>query len=192
MKKIFSQSFVMLLIMTLLTGVLYPFFITLIGQIIFPSEANGSLVYKNGKTIGSYLIGQNFSSDRYFQSRPSAIDYNPLPSGASNLAVSSKLLKYQVDLRRIEFLKKNNLADTVKVPSEMLFASGSGVDPHISKEAAYLQVNRIVKTRKLNKTQSQFIYQLIDSLTESPQFGIFGYDVVNVLALNEKLDKILK
>jgi K+-transporting ATPase ATPase C chain len=192
MKKLLSQSFMMLLIMTILTGVLYPVLITMIGQIIYPSKVNGSLVYKNGKVIGSYLIGQNFYSDKYFQSRPSAIDYNPIPSGASNLAVSSKLLRDQVNLRRIDFLKKNNLPDTVNVPSEILFASGSGVDPHISREDAYLQVNRILKSRELNESQSQRIYKLIDSLTESNQIGIFDNDIVNVFALNIKLDEILK
>ena len=175
--------------MTLLTGVIYPLFITLIGQIIFPTESNGSMIVKNGKVIGSELIGQNFADSIYFQSRPSAINYNPMPSGASNLGVSSTLFKEQFNARISEFRKCNLLDDSVSVPSEMLFASGSGVDPHISIEAAKLQINMIVKSRNLHSDKSKLLYNLVDSLTEYPQFGVLGNQVVNVLSLNLKLDE---
>jgi len=189
MKKIILQSFSILFIMTVLTGVFYPLFITFIGQVVFSAESNGSLVIKNNKVIGSKLIGQNFSDSIYFHPRPSAINYNPMPSGASNLGLSSTLLKEQVNNRKIEFRKNNILNDSVVIPSEMLFASGSGVDPHISLEAAKLQVNRIIKSRNLNMDKSKLLYNIIDSLSEYPQFGVLGNQVVNVLSLNLKLDE---
>ncbi len=189
MKKIILQSLSVFFVMTLLTGVMYPLFITLIGQVIFPTQSNGSLIVKNGKVIGSELIGQNFADSIYFQSRPSAINYNLVPSGASNLGLSSTLLKEQVNDRKLKFRKNNFLNDSVNIPSEMLFASGSGVDPHISIEAAKLQINRIIKSRNLNTDKSKLLYNLIDSLSEYPQFGVLGNQVVNVLSLNLKLDE---
>ena len=189
MKKIILQSLSVFFVMTVLTGLIYPLFITLIGQVIFPNQSNGSLIVKDGKVIGSELIGQNFSDSTYFQSRPSAINYNPVPSGASNLGLSSTLLKEQVNTRKLEFKKNNLLSDSVSVPSEMLFASGSGVDPHISIEAAKLQINRIIKSRNLDRDKSKLLYNLVVSLSEYPQFGVLGNQVVNVLSLNLKLDE---
>ena len=119
MKKIIVQSFKIFLSLTILTGVIYPLFITLIGQVIFPNQSNGSLIIKDGNIIGSELLGQNFADSIYFQSRPSAINYNPLPSGASNLGLSSALLKEQVNTRKLEFRKNNLLSDSVNIPSEM-------------------------------------------------------------------------
>jgi K+-transporting ATPase ATPase C chain len=189
MKQIISKSIIALVVFTLLTGVIYPLIITLFGQIVFPTEANGSMVIKNNKVIGSELIGQNFSDSIYFHPRPSAINYNPLPSGASNLSLSSTLLKEQVNNRKIDFRKNNILNDSVVIPSEMLFASGSGVDPHISIEAAKLQIIRIIESRNLSTDKSKLLYNLVDSLSEYPQFGILGNQVVNVLSLNLKLDE---
>ena len=189
MKKIITQSLKIFLLMTFLTGVIYPLFITLIGQVIFPNQSNGSLIIKDGNIIGSELLGQNFADSIYFHPRPSVINYNPIPSGASNLGLSSALLKEQVDNRKIEFRKNNLLSDSIIIPSEMLFASGSGVDPHISIEAAKLQINRIIKSRNLNTDKSKLLYNLIDSLSEYPQFGVLGNQVVNVLSLNLKLDE---
>lgn len=189
MKKIIVQSFKIFLSLTILTGVIYPVFITLIGQVIFPNQSSGSLVIKDGKIIGSELLGQNFADSIYFQSRPSAINYNPLPSGASNLGLSSVLLKEQVNDRKLEFRKNNLLSDSIVIPSEMLFASGSGVDPHISVEAANMQINRIIKSRNLSTDKSKLLNKLVDSLSEYPQFGVLGNQVVNVLSLNLKLDE---
>ncbi len=189
MKKVILQSLSTFFVMTLLTGVIYPLFITLIGQVAFPNQSNGSLIVKDGKVIGSELIGQNFADSIYFQPRPSAINYNLVPSGASNLGLSSTLLKEQVNDRKLKFRKNNFLNDSVRIPSEMLFASGSGVDPHISIEAAKLQINRIIKSRNLNMDKSNLLYNLVDSLSEYPQFGILGNQVVNVLSLNLKLDE---
>jgi K+-transporting ATPase ATPase C chain len=192
MKNTFIQSLKIFLLMTFLTGIIYPLFITAVGQIIFPQKANGSIIFKDEIPIGSKLLGQNFSDSIYFQPRPSAINYNPMPSGASNLGLSSAVLREQVNTREKEFREKNFLADSIAVPSEIIFASGSGVDPHISKEAAFLQVPRIIKARTLNNIQSKMVLNLIDSLTENRQFGILGKEVVNVLELNIKLDELIK
>ncbi len=189
MKKIILQSLSIFFVMTVLTGVIYPLFITLIGQAVFPNQSNGSLIVKDGIVIGSELIGQNFDDSIYFQPRPSAINSNPMPSGASNLGLSSTLLKEQVNDRKLKFRKNNFLNDSVRIPSEMLFASGSGVDPHISINAAKLQITRIIKSRNLNTDKSKLLYNLVDSLSEYPQFGVLGNQVVNVLSLNLKLDE---
>lgn len=189
MKKKNIHSLKMFLFLTILTGVIYPLAITLIGQLFFSYQANGSLIVKNEKVICSELLGQNFSGSTYFQSRPSAINYNPIPSGASNLGLSSALLKEQVGARKVDFRKSNLLTDSITIPSEMLFASGSGVDPHISIEAAKLQINRILKSRNINPNNSRLLYNLVDSLIEYPQFGVLGNQVVNVLSLNLELDE---
>lgn len=189
MKKVFRSSLISLLVFTLLTGFIYPLLITLIGQIIFPNKSNGSMILKDGLVIGSELIGQNFSDSIYFHSRPSAINYNPIPSGASNLGLSSALLKEQTRNRKNDFKMVNHLQDSTSIPSEMIFASGSGVDPHISVKAAKLQINRIIKSRKLDLNETKSLNNLIDSQTEYPQFGVLGNKVVNVLELNLKLDE---
>jgi K+-transporting ATPase ATPase C chain len=179
-----------LLVMTVLTGVIYPFFITGVAQLAFPARANGSLVKEGGKIIGSELIGQKFDSSIYFWSRPSAIDYNPIPSGASNLGPTSDKLKKQVEERRKLFATNNLIADTAAIPKEMLFASASGLDPHISPEAAFLQLNRVAMARNLNETQKQKVEQLIKSKTEEPQYFLFGEPRINVFELNLALDSI--
>lgn len=178
--------------MTVLTGIVYPFFMTGVAQLIFPSKANGSLIIKDGKIAGSELIGQNFDSSIYFWSRPSAIDYNPLPSGASNLGPTSKKLKEQVKERRRLFAASNSIADTSAIPKEMLFASASGLDPHISPEAALLQLNRVAMARNLDETQKHKVEQLIRSKTEEPQYFLFGEPRINVFELNLVLDSIKK
>jgi potassium-transporting ATPase KdpC subunit len=190
MKKEIVLSLKMLLLMTILTGIIYPLFITAIGQVIFSDKANGSLYIEDGKVRGSFLLGQKFTDSTYFHLRPSAIDYNPMPSGASNLGLTSKILRQQYKERRAKFLLTNMLDSTIQIPSEMLFASASGVDPHISKQAAYFQVPRIAKARLLNEIQTNKMYKLIDLLTENPQFGFLGNEVVNVLKLNIKIDSL--
>jgi len=180
----------LLLVMTVLTGVIYPFFMTGVAQLVFPAKANGSLIIKDKKIAGSELIGQKFDSSIYFWSRPSAIEYNPVPSGASNLGPTSDKLKKQVTERRKLFAISNLIADSSSIPKEMIFASASGLDPHISPEAAILQLDRIVKYRGFNFTQKRGIENLIDSLTESPQFYLFGEKRINVFLLNLSLDQI--
>jgi len=178
------------LFFTVLTGVIYPLFVTGMAQILFPGKANGSIEWKDKKPIGSVLIGQKFDSIIYFHSRPSAMNYNPLPSGGSNLGLTSSTLKGIVNERKLKFLADNELDSLTVIPSEMLFASASGLDPHISAKAAFLQVNRIVKARNFNSKQKEQLLQSITQQTEGPQFLVFGQERVNVLLLNLALDKI--
>jgi potassium-transporting ATPase KdpC subunit len=179
-----------LLLMTILTGIIYPLFMTGLVQLIFPAKANGSLVMKNGKILGSELIGQKFDSSIYFWSRPSAIGYNPIPSGASNYGPTSDTLKKQVTERRISFAAKNSMTDITIIPKEMIFASGSGLDPHISPKAAMLQLARVASARNFDETKKQQIQQLIQNMTEKPQFSLFGEPRINVFELNLALDNI--
>ncbi len=179
-----------LLVMTILTGIVYPLFMTGVAQLSFPSEANGSLVMKDGKIIGSELIGQKFDSSIYFWSRPSAIGYNPIPSGASNYGPTSDTLKKQVTARRVLFATKNSMTDITAIPKEMIFASGSGLDPHISPVAALLQLERVAKARNFNEAQKQKLQQLIKDKTEKPQFFLFGEPRINVFELNLAVDNI--
>ena len=177
---------------TILLGIVYPLVITGVAQLVFPEKANGSLIIQDNKIIGSELIGQKFDSTIYFSSRPSAIDYNPLPSGASNLGPTSSKLKQQVADRKALWVKSNPTANPENIPSEMLFASASGLDPHISPKAAVLQVDRIADIRQLNSDQKQKLIQSIKELSEAPQFGFLGEARINVLLLNIELDRLDK
>jgi potassium-transporting ATPase KdpC subunit len=179
-----------LLAMTVLTGIVYPLLMTGLAQLCFHDKANGSLIMKNGKIAGSELIGQKFDSSIYFWSRPSAIDYNPVPSGASNFGPTSEKLKKQVSERRADFAGKNSINDIAAIPKEMIFASGSGLDPHISPEAAFYQVERVATARNLNPAQKQRVLQLITYMTEGPQYLLFGEPRINVLKLNLAVDNL--
>jgi K+-transporting ATPase ATPase C chain len=179
------------LFLTVITGIIYPLFVTGIAQLVFPGKANGSMIVKDNKVIGSELIGQQFDSSIYFSSRPSAISYNPLPSGGSNYGLTNAKLKHSVDSLTKQFIAYNQLDSlTTIVPSEMVFASGSGLDPHISPTAALLQVDRIAKARKFSDVQKQKLVQCVNDLTESPQFFCLGDERINVLLLNLEADKI--
>ncbi len=190
MKKTTITSLLLILIFTVLMGIVYPLVITGIAQAFFHHKAEGSRLEKDGAIIGSELIGQESDSAVYFQSRPSAIGYNPLPSGGSNLSWTDKRLEKLVAERKMAFIRNNMLKDTSAVPLEMLFASGSGLDPHISPEAALLQVDRIVNARKFNEDQRKELVGLIGSMTEKRQFDLFGEERINVLLLNLELDRI--
>lgn len=178
------------LFFTILTGILYPLFVTGIAQLVFPAKANGSLIVKDHATIGSELIGQKFDKAIYFTSRPSAVSYNPLPSGGSNYSLTSKKLKALVAERKKQFLAFNHLDSLTVIPSEMLFASASGLDPHTSPEAALLQVDRITRARNFDDKQRQRLLQLITNHTETPQFLCLGEKRINILVLNLELDHI--
>ncbi len=178
------------LFFTILTGVIYPLFVTGIAQVIFPTQANGSLIIKDNKIIGSELIGQQFDSTIYFSSRPSAISYNPLPSGGSNYGLTNVKLKNLVVERKKKFIAFNQLDSLTEIPSEMLFASASGLDPHISPKAALLQVERIVKVRKFSTAQKQKLIKCITERTEAPQYLFLGEERINVLTLNLELNKL--
>jgi K+-transporting ATPase ATPase C chain len=178
------------LFFTILTGIIYPLLITGIAQVVFPAKANGSLIVKDNQVIGSELIGQKFDTSIYFMSRPSAVSYNPLPSGGSNYGLTNLKLKNLVAERKKQFIVFNQLDSLTVIPSEMLFASASGLDPHISPEAALLQVERIVKARHLDSNREQKLLQRIKDLTELPQFLCLGEDRINVLILNLELNKL--
>lgn len=183
-------SFKVFLFFTILTGIIYPLIVTGLAQVAFPVKANGSLIVSDGKIAGSALIGQNFDSSVYFSSRPSAVDYNPMPSGGSNYGLTNEKLRKLVTERRIDFIACNKLDSITEVPPEMLFASASGLDPHISPQSAFLQSDRIAKVRKLSYAQKLKLLQLIELQIESPQFSIFGEERVNVLLLNIELDSL--
>ena len=174
---------------TVLTGIVYPLLVTGIAKVLFPVKANGSLIIKDNKTIGSELIGQQFDSTIYFSSRPSAVSYNPLPSGGSNYGLTNTKLKNLVAERKQQFIYFNQLDSLTVIPSEMLFASASGLDPHISPEAAFLQVERIAKARNYDQNQKQLLMQSISQHTENPQFAFLGEERINVLVLNLELEK---
>ena len=151
-----------------------------------------SFIDKDNKTIGSKLIGQKFDSTIYFSSRPSAISYNPLPSGGSNYGLTNAKLLTTVAERKKQFIDFNRLDSNTTIPSEMLFASASGLDPHISPKAAFLQVDRIAKVRNFNSVQKQKLIQCIMDITDDPQFLCLGEKRINVLVLNIELDKLNK
>lgn len=175
---------------TIILGIIFPLVITLIGQVLFYEKATGSLIHKDDKVVGSTLISQNFEKDEYFTSRPSGINYNPIPSGGSNLSPTDVRLKNDYEARKKLFQKKNYINIDISIPSEMLFASASGIDPHISKNSALLQLNRVALKRNLDEIRKAEIEKLIDSLSHKLIFGIMGNEYVNVLELNLKLDEM--
>lgn len=179
------RTFMSLFIFTLVTGVLYPLVVTGIGQLVFPDQSNGSLVMLGNRVVGSSLIGQANNDPKYFHSRPSAIGYQPLPSSGSNLGPTSQELLEQVQQRELEFRALNNIPAETSIPSDILFSSGSGLDPHISLVAAQLQVMRIAQERGYSEDQ---VSALVIQHTKPPQFGILGSERVNVLLLNLALD----
>lgn len=176
------QSFRMLLWMVLLTGVIYPLVLTTVAQVTMPQKARGSMIAVQGELVGSELMGQKFSSSRYFWPRPSASDYSAVPGCGSNLGPTSLLLKQLVAARKqaLEVFGKN-------VPSGLLFASASGVDPHITPQSAYFQVGRIALNRALTSVELE---RLIETYTTRPLFYLIGVPHVNVLQLNIALDQM--
>ena len=190
MKKEIFTGIKLLVFMTLLLGIIYPLFTLWLAQTIFPSKASGSFLASNEKYSGSILIGQGFVSDKYFNSRPSSVNYNPMPSAASNLSQTSKALKLLYEERKESFISRNSLTSAEEIPREMLFASGSGVDPHITPRAAYLQIERISKVRGFSISQKEKLKKIINELIEKPQLGFLGNSAINVLLLNIELDKL--
>jgi len=177
--KVILQSLRIYIVLTLLTGIIYPLAMTGVAQLFFPRQANGSRIIEQGKLVGSELLGQKFENPKYFWSRPSSADFATVPSGASNKGPTSADLKKTIDERRAKF---GNDA-----PVDLLTASGSGVDPHISPEAAHLQIARVADARKMSIQQ---ISSLVDQTIEAPQFGFLGEPRVNVLRLNKALDEV--
>ena len=172
--------------LTLLTGIIYPLVITVIAQLTMKQKADGDFLTSKENIVGATLIAQKFESDKYFWARPSSIDYNPLPSGGSNLGPTSADLKKVVEERQEKILKLHPVGKD-KIPPELLFSSGSGLDPHINVSTAYFQVDRIAKARGVD---SQKIKNLIDNMVTKRTWGFLGEDYVNVLLLNKALNDL--
>ncbi len=180
----------MLAVMTVVTGVIYPTFCTALAQAFFPQQANGSLVKDaQGVVIGSDLLGQQFTSDKYFSSRPSATSpypYNASGSGGSNLGPTNKALIEQMK-ERITLLKSAKHQSTALIPIDLVTTSASGLDPHISIESANYQIERVAAARSLPTPK---LIGLVKQCSESSQFMILGEPRVNVLRLNYMLDRL--
>ncbi len=198
MVKELRPALALLLLFTMLTGVIYPFVTTGIASVLFPYQARGSLIERDGKVIGSTLIGQNFTDERYFHGRPSATvaadpadpsktiaaPYNAANTGGSNLGPTSKALIERMT-SDVERLKPQNPG--VQVPTDLVTTSASGLDPHISPDGALFQVPRVAKARGLPETR---VRDLVERQVEGRTFGILGEPHVNVLALNLALDAL--
>ena len=182
-------AFVSLVLMTILTGVVYPLAVTGIAQVLFPAQANGSLIVKNGKPAGSTLIGQPFDDAKYFWSRLSATSpqpYNAASSSGSNQGPLSDALMDAVHAR-VDALKAADPDNALPLPVDLVTASGSGLDPHISPAAARYQVGRVARTRGLSEGVVQ---DLVARNTHGRQWGVLGEPVVDVLSLNLALDSL--
>lgn len=185
-QPVLRQSIGLVMVGFMLCGVLYCAVNVSIAQIIFPEQANGSLIEHQGKMVGSALVAQQFTGPQYFHPRPSAVSYNPQSVGGSNLAVSNPDLQQQIAERRTEFVHENGV-NPQGVPNEMLTASGSGIDPDISPESALLQVKRVAQHRQLSEQQ---VENVVKQHIQPKQFGLFGQERVNVLQLNLALDQL--
>ena len=191
MKTYLRPAVSLFILMSVLLGGLYPAVVTLIGQGLFPEQANGSLVARNGVTVGSTLIGQNFTEPKYFWGRLSSsgtFPYNAGASGGSNMGPLNPAL-VDAAKARIDALHQADPTAKTDVPADLVTASGSGLDPQISPAAADYQVTRVAKARGLSP---ELVRQIVQAQTETPQWGLFGEPRVNVLKVNLALDALGK
>jgi K+-transporting ATPase ATPase C chain len=189
----FAPALRAILFFTILTGIAYPLAITGLAQAIFPDQANGSMITRDNETVGSSLIGQSFvdpetgrTIEGYFRGRPSAVGYDASGAGASNLGPTSVELRTRIDSDSAIIREENRLADGVQIPIDLVTASGSGLDPHISPASAELQVSRVARERGMTEAE---LRALVDDHTEAPVLGVFGEARVNVVELNLALDE---
>jgi K+-transporting ATPase ATPase C chain len=188
-RTLILPSLLILLVFTALTGLVYPLVVTGVAQVFFPHQANGSLIVRDGEILGSELIGQPFDDPAYFWSRPSAtgpIPYNAAASSGSNLGPSNQAL-FDAIAARVEALQAADPGNTQPVPVDLVTASASGLDPHISPAAAYYQVARVARARGLSES---IVLQLVVEHVEQPWLGFWGEPRVNVLLLNLALDEL--
>jgi K+-transporting ATPase ATPase C chain len=182
-------SLVMLLIFSVLTGLVYPLVITGVAQVMFPGRANGSLIVRDGKTVGSELIGQPFDDPKYFWSRPSAtgpMAYNAGSSSGSNLAVGNPAQTDAIKAR-VAKLRESDPGNQAPIPIDLVTASGSGLDPHISPAAARFQIPRVARARGVSE---ETLRALVEKHTAARQWGVLGEPRVNVLELNLALSDV--
>lgn len=197
--KYFKNALLISIAMFAICGFAYPMIMTGISQIIFPHQANGSLIEENGEVVGSSLVGQDFTDERLFHCRPSAYNYNTyteedkengnyggVSSGSNNYAPSNPDLEKRINEDIEKFLQENPTMEKEDIPSDIITASGSGLDPHISVEAANVQIDRVSENTGLTKKQ---LKKMIEENTEGKFLGIFGEEKVNVLELNLSLAK---
>lgn len=176
-----------LLIFTLVgCGAVYSAIATGAGQVLFNNQANGSLIEIDHKVLGSKLVAQPFFGEAYFHPRPSAVAYDPMSMGATNLALTNPELQKQIDAQILEVKKQDHTGNTA-IPSDLVTKSGSGIDPHISPESAQLQVARVAQARHLDP---KVVEELLQKHIEPVQFGVLGQARVNVLELNIALDQL--
>ncbi|MEK7483039.1 MAG: potassium-transporting ATPase subunit KdpC [Planctomycetota bacterium] len=185
MKVFLRTDLVLHLLMVLLFGILYPFLVWGMGRFL-PRQASGLPILENNRCIGFENIGQNFTLDTYFQGRPSAVDYNASATGGSNKGPNNPEYLAVVEQRIKDFLQKNPTVLRSEIPSDLVTASGSGIDTHISLKATKIQIERIARCRGMDAKKLE---ALVDSMKETPWLGIFGIERINVLRLNLALDK---
>lgn len=189
MKTLIRPAVTLFILLSIITGLLYPLLVTGIGQVLFPKQAAGSLIEREGKAVGSRLIGQNFTDPKYFWGRPSATGpypYNAAASSGSNLGPLNPALKEAVETR-VKALRIADPGNTASIPIDLVTASASGLDPHVSPAAAEYQVARVAQARGL---APETVQNLVAQQTKDRQWGIFGEPRVNVLELNLALDQL--
>lgn len=186
--KTLVQSCMILVVMTVLTGLVYPLLVSGAGQTLFRDQATGQILLRDGKPVASAMIAQKITSAKYFWPRPSGADYNASASSGTNLGPTSADLKKQYEERR-KALKEAH-PDQGEPPQDLLFASGSGLDPEISPAAAVYQLNRVVKARNFNEEQSTKLKALVEVHSHGPTLGFMGSSRVNVMELNDALDRM--
>jgi len=189
LRKHLYPAIAMTVVLTVLLGVVYPLVVTVLAQLIFPRESEGSLIVRDGKVVGSRLIGQPFNGPGYFYSRPSAAGagYDATSSGGTNLGPTSKKLIEEQVSKRVEELRKTN--HNAPMPVDLVTSSASGLDPHITPAAAEFQVARVARERRINEEE---VRRLVRECTEERTFGVLGEARVNVLELNLKLDELMR